>query len=168
MLMGSRHGLIVPVTYCSMTDQPILLVEGMTDVAAALTLGISAIGRPSNCGGISLLIDCLWNYRGPIIVMGENDQRIPKMPKGTIHPPACRACPFCWPGKYGANAIAKALRHELPKPQPKIAIRFPPQQVKDLRAWLNAGRMNPEDAAACAKAGKSLMRTFGIRQSEPV
>jgi hypothetical protein len=163
MMMGSHHGLIVPTTYCSTSNQPILLVEGMTDVAAALTLGISAIGRPSNCGGISLLIDCLWNYRGPIIVMGENDKRAPKMPVGMIHKLDCRGCPFCWPGKYGADTTAKSLRCELPQPQPKVAIRFPQLPAKDLRTWLNSGKMDPENTVSCYRAGRSLLRQLGVK-----
>lgn len=49
---GSHQGLFIPQAQFS----PVILIcEGPTDTAAALTLGYSAAGRPNCCGGIQQL-----------------------------------------------------------------------------------------------------------------
>ena len=53
--------------------RPLLIVEGPSDVAAALTVRLQAVGRPSARGGIILLAALLSAAECPIIVLGEND-----------------------------------------------------------------------------------------------
>jgi hypothetical protein len=99
---------------------PILLVEGASDTAAALTMGVNAVGRPSNLGGVSLLLDLLVDLPTDraIIVLGERDQK----PDGR------------WPGRDGALRTAERLAEGLERP---IAWSLPPDAAKDTRAWLN-------------------------------
>jgi hypothetical protein len=116
---GSKSGL----TYASdwdTGDGPILLAEGATDVAAAMTLGLSAIGRPSNRGGCAFLAELLESlpFEREIVVVGERDQK----ESGE------------WPGREGAIATAKELARRLKRP---IDWCLVPDAVKDLRAWVN-------------------------------
>jgi hypothetical protein len=70
---------------------PVIIVEGMSDTAAAMDLGFDAVGRPSNLGGLELLGRLI---RGrPVIIVGENDIK----PDGKQ------------PGKEGVDATALAL-----------------------------------------------------------
>jgi len=120
---------------------PILLPEGASDVLSCLAIGLSAIGRPSNTGGVDLLAPLLnaaledhaerWVEAGndgpapvrEIIVLGENDQK----PDGT------------WPGRDGAQHTAQRLALLLNRP---VRVAFPPAGAKDVRAWLCAAIPN--------------------------
>ena len=70
-LVGAKRGIIIPLTLPSRLD-PVLLVEGPTDVAACESLGLAAVGRPSNTGGAKLIAQLL--ARRDVLVVGENDQ----------------------------------------------------------------------------------------------
>ena len=117
---GSQCGL----TYALDWDTghgPVFLVEGASDTAALMTLGLAVIGRPSNTGGVALLTDLLTDFprdRG-IFVLGERDQK----PSGA------------WPGKEGAERTCKSLCQALDR---TIGCAMPPGDAKDVRAWLNA------------------------------
>ena len=128
-----------------------------------MTLGIATVGRPNNSTGGDLLVDLLWDWQGQIVVMGENDQREPKMPGDMKHAADCKGCQFCWPGKFGAETVAKVLRENLPKPQPRISIRYPVSKAKDLRSWLNKTLRCPENPQACARAGNVFLTKLGVR-----
>jgi len=103
-------------------DGPILIVEGASDTMAGLTLGIDAIGRPSNVGGMDFL------KRMPIRgkeawIFGENDVK----PNGD------------WPGKDGVERAYLALKGLC------RAVRvMPPDGIKDLRDWLRRGLTREE------------------------
>ncbi len=100
-------------TVLSNTELPILIVEGQTDVAAALDLGFEAIGRPSAQGGLKLLSKMpLHNHA--VIVIGENDSGI---------------------GKTGMEAAYRTLR----KLTTNIIEILPPDGIKDLRTWVHSG-----------------------------
>jgi hypothetical protein len=144
---------------------PLLLVEGMSDTAAAMTIGLQAIGRPSNTGGGPMLVALLrrMHWQGPIVVLGENDWREPKMPKGMTHPADCKGCAFCWPGAYGAAQIAKILWDRLPRPRPPILIRMP-SQSKDLRQWVNDASKQTDNSGECRRLGESLLHHLGIEK----
>lgn len=127
---GSRAGL----TYVDGWDSgngPILLVEGASDTAALLTIALNAVGRPSNAGGIELLLDLLVDLPSDrdIIVIGERDQK----PNGH------------WPGKAGAIRTAQRLADGLNRP---IAWSLPPDGAKDSRAWLQSTPEMPVDRLA--------------------
>jgi hypothetical protein len=115
---GSKAGLTYAYNQ-EMKSGPILLVEGASDTAALMTVGLAAIGRPSNAGGVSHLIDLLLDEAPdrPIFVIGERDQKL----GGS------------WPGKTGAISTAIALAEALERP---IRWGFPPDGAKDSRAWL--------------------------------
>lgn len=104
---GSKQGIFWPVT----DPQPTCFIpEGPTDTAAALCLGLFAVGRPScSCGGreIRQALRGL-NIRRAVIV-ADNDE----------------------PGIQGARRVAKELRGI------KVAIWTPP--AKDLREFVRCG-----------------------------
>ena len=118
-------------------DGPLLLVEGGSDVAACLTMGLNAVGRPSNTGGVKLLGELLANVprTRTVIVIGERDRKRHGDLKENArkrHSPECEGCSACWPGWFGAVNVAKQLAEKLARP---IAWALPPDDAKDSRAW---------------------------------
>ena len=71
--VGARRGLIVPATLHERPD-PVLLVEGASDVAACETLGLAVVGRPSNASGARELAALLDGRE--VLVIGENEQEV--------------------------------------------------------------------------------------------
>lgn len=133
---GSRRGLIVPN---GQHGGPVLIVEGASDVAAAKSMGLAAVGRPSNSGGSDELgkmldsVDC--------IVIGENDQK-----DGGA-----------WPGRTGAKNIAKRLSATWGEP---VNWALPPVGTKDIRSFLQsrvAAGLDLADGEACKAAGVELL-----------
>ncbi|MFC1794652.1 hypothetical protein ACFL3Q_13810 [Planctomycetota bacterium] len=106
---GSKNGLFIPGKLSA--DGFLLVCEGITDTAAALYLGFSAIGRP-NCNS---RIDLVLRYvRGrDVVIVGDND----------------------YAGKAGAEKLAAKLALCCSD----VRIVYPPAPIKDLRAWLRAG-----------------------------
>lgn len=91
----------------------VLVVEGMSDVAAAADMGFAAVGRPSNTGGQEIAGEVV---RGrSVVVVGENDAKADGK----------------WPGRDGMVATHAFLR----KRTHKVRMLMPPATVKDLRAW---------------------------------
>ena len=87
----------------------VFIVEGATDVCAALTLGLNAIGRPSCRGAVAhtqVTINRLGIQR--VIIIGDNDQ----------------------PGIDGAKALAAELQ------VPVASMLLP---TKDLREYVRMG-----------------------------
>jgi hypothetical protein len=129
-IKGSQSGLSFTCDW-NAGDGPIFLVEGPSDFAALKTIGLSAVGRPSNRGGVAFLTNLLFDVpaQREIIVVGERDQK----PTGL------------WPGKEGAISVATQLAEALERP---IAWGFPPDNAKDSRAWLQAMPQLPIDRLA--------------------
>lgn len=103
---GSHNGLFIP-------DQPmsstVLLCEGASDTAAALTLGFYAIGRQSCSSRMDLVIDfCRANGIREVIIVSDSDE----------------------PGLNGAVDLAKVLKIDL-------CMVVPP--TKDLREFVQMG-----------------------------
>jgi hypothetical protein len=98
---------------------PLLLVEGPSDLAAVLTMGLIGVGRPSNTGGVDHLVALLERIRREqdIVVIGERDQKDDGR----------------WPGRAGAISTAKQLAEALERP---ISWSLPPDRAKDTREWL--------------------------------
>ncbi len=102
---GSKEGLFMPHGHRSTC----YLVEGPTDLAAALTLGLWGIGRPSCRGAVAhtqVTINRLGIQR--VVIIGDNDQ----------------------PGIDGAKALAAELQ------VPVASMLLP---TKDLREYVRMG-----------------------------
>lgn len=104
------------------TDNPIIVVEGMTDVGTALDLGLTAVGRPSNLSGMDLLADLLRGKKA--IVLGENDKKA----NGSE------------PGREGMIAAFQILKHVTKH----VKMCMPPEHVKDLRHWYQTDGLTQE------------------------
>jgi hypothetical protein len=118
---------------------PIYIVEGGSDVAAFDDVNLRAIGRPSATGGVDHLIPLLRTLPPTdrtVVVLGENDRR---MQAGDVE---------LWPGKDGAEQVARQLAFALPGFT--IATAMPPEGVKDARAWV-AGRISPAQREGVAE-----------------
>jgi hypothetical protein len=132
---GSKRGLVVPRSLTVRAD-PVLLVEGASDVAALETLGLAAVGRPSNTAGATDLARLL---RGrEVIVVGERDQK----PDGR------------WPGREGAEQTAARLAACWKRP---VVFSLVPEGSKDVRDWLRSRDLDLSHADACAAAGEELL-----------
>lgn len=107
MVKGSERGLVYQYPLPK-TDKPILVVEGASDVMAAMDMGYVGVGRPSADGGGKLLSALL---RGrDVIIVGENDDGA---------------------GVRGMEKMFQVLKTAC-KSVKKV---LPPAGKKDLRAW---------------------------------
>lgn len=114
---GSRSGVFIPTEF---EDDPELWIcEGPTDCAALLSVGLNAIGRPSNTGGIEFIIEFVRRWRGTrVVVITDRDQR------GT-HAESLTA--------LGARTLA----NEIARVGRLVRVIRPP--VKDVREWIRSG-----------------------------
>jgi putative DNA primase/helicase len=94
-------------------DPPILIVEGASDVLAALDLGFTAIGKPSAKGGMSILREMPLAGK-EVWVIGENDAGA---------------------GKEGMDKTMLNLKSAVED----LMCVMPPEGVKDLRQWVKRG-----------------------------
>jgi hypothetical protein len=147
---GAKRGLIVPSNLHQLPD-PVLIVEGASDVAACCALGLAAVGRPSNRSGAddaAVMLD----GRG-VLVVGERDGK----PDGA------------WPGRDGAKAVAQQLAGRWGEP---VRWTLPPLNAKDARDWLRAELANgldANDAAAMRAAGAKFLEALqaAVREAKP-
>ena len=94
------------------SEDPIIVVEGKTDVLAAMDIGLVAVGRPSAKGKIQLLKKLCRGQN--IIVVGENDDNnVGQQGMELVFNNLASVC----------NSIAKVL---------------PPKTVNDLREWITS------------------------------
>lgn len=94
------------------SEYPLVIVEGATDVAAAIDMGLVAVGRPSSTGCIDKLAQLVVGRI--IIVLGENDA--------------------------GAGRGGMEKTHEVLQDYAKKAVKMlPPEGIKDLRQWTIQG-----------------------------
>lgn len=103
------------------SELPIVLVEGMTDAAAARDLGFESVGRPSNLAGLTYLKQLVKGRH--CFIVGENDIKADGR----------------HPGKEGVEAVFETLKNVC-----KLTKFFPPQGVKDLREWKNEHGLTKE------------------------
>lgn len=103
------------------SDHPVVIVEGMSDTAAALDLGFVAVGRPSNLAGLGYLKELVKGRR--VIILGENDVATNSR-TGRVR----------YPGREGMEAAFEVLKQVCDAT--KV---MPPEGFKDLRSWCNAG-----------------------------
>jgi hypothetical protein len=152
MVVGSRRGLTFVEDWADAYG-PIFVVEGGSDVAAGLTLGLCVIGRPSNTGGVEYLVRLLGKYDRKVILLAERDEK--DRTAMDRHDPDCRCCGQCYPGKFGAVETANRLSSRLGK---IVHWSFLPDDKKDLRAWLNSRGANPMNQTAMKRIAGSLIR----------
>jgi len=109
----------------------ILIVEGASDVAAAISVNICAIGRSSNVGGVTEILKLLQQHRHnrPIVVIGENDEKPHKRGCHDYCLIDCPGCTHCYPGKFGAEHVAAQL---------ECGYAMPPSPLKDLRECVSS------------------------------
>jgi len=133
---------------------PILIVEGASDVAAGLTLGLCVVGRPSNTGGVDYLTRLLSKHGDRrIVLIAERDEK----DRATLvrHRPDCRCCGQCFPGKFGAVQMSIRLSKRLDR---IVEWSFLVDAAKDLRAWLNGKKADVNNELAMARLRSSLLR----------
>lgn len=138
-MKGSKHGLYLPRDWWRGTG-PVVIPEGGSDTAALLTLGLIAIGRPSNLGGVNMLIGALQDFDRPIIVLGERDRKPERVGTHKQCRPECAGCSWCWPGRSGAKLTAERLKEAMSCK--RIVWRLPPAGAKDVREWVR-GESSP-------------------------
>lgn len=111
---GSRAGLIYDPELLSIEHpRRLWVVEGPTDTAALLSIGLDAVGVPS-AGGAADLLDSLARRLRPvsIVIVADGDG----------------------PGLAGAERLADALMIVAP-----VSVICPADGLKDCRAWIVAG-----------------------------
>ena len=147
MVEGSKRGIYLPANWKE-AKGPILVPEGASDVAAALTMNLTAIGRSSATGGKRILVSLLKDLPEDrdIVILGEMDARS----NGN------------WLGKEAAVKLAEYLAKELDRP---VYWALPPEG-KDLREYLQR-RSKGTNALA---RGKQLLLAIAERRNkvEPV
>lgn len=111
---GSRNGIFIPHFFTLDKREPLFVVEGPTDAAALFSLGLQAIGRPSNTGGHELLVEFLAGFRQVVILVDRDSN--PQARQGT---------------ERAAQNLAMALKG--------IVKIFHPPGFKDAREWISQG-----------------------------
>lgn len=143
---GAR-GLFVPIGW-NMTPGMVVIPEGASDTMALTALGLAAIGRPSNLGGGDHLAAMLNGYgfagddSRPVVILGENDAK----PNGQ------------WPGRDGAEAIARKLAEELRR---EVWIAYPPAGYKDVREYVTGHK-------AAILARETTLAAVGLQLAEHI
>lgn len=112
---GGRNGLFVPAEMCHI--DPLIVVEGPTDVAAMYGLGYDVIGRPS-CKACDDLVGAYCKRRNVVILADDDDlDRSGRRP-----------------GYDGAVKLARSLRGVAAS----VKVVTPPG-AKDARQWVQRG-----------------------------
>jgi len=114
VLPGGRNGLFIPEGTCAAAVSHVS--EGESDLAAALDLGLGAIGRP----GATACVGEVLSYLAPrkfngVSIISDRD------PNGT--------------GQAGAETLAAALLEA----GHILRVVLPPEPFKDLREWYRSG-----------------------------
>ena len=112
VVRGHRSGVFEPFQL-KVRDGELVICEGASDTAAALSVGLEAIGRFSCSGTLEETVDRIRRHRpGRVIVVADNDE----------------------PGLRGAERLIRRLDGFA-----RAELRRPPHGIKDLRAWTQAG-----------------------------
>lgn len=130
------------------SDLPVLIVEGMTDAAAAMDLGFVAVGRFSDLGGFDTLCNLI---RGrDVIVVGENDSVNPATGKR--------------PGHEGMVACFQVVQQTAKTAR----MVLPPDHLKDLRKWLIAGVTQEQFLAHVDKEAREHQERLVLPDDKPL
>lgn len=148
-LTGSNRGISFVVRDPFAIPGPVYLVEGHTDIATLHAIGLCAIGRPSNKGGIQQLATLLSDLpkSREIIVVGENDLK----ENGN------------WPGREGAEHTASSLAALLNRP---IKAAMVPEPFKDSREWFTAPQLCTEELGRLYRKSLTTIATYPIQIPE--
>lgn len=112
VVKGHSSGVFEPF-HLDVRGEELVICEGASDAAAALTVGLAAIGRFSCSGTLEETVARVLRHRpGRVIVVADNDE----------------------PGLRGAEQLLRRLDGIA-----RAELRRPPQGIKDLRAWTQAG-----------------------------
>lgn len=131
------------------SDHPVIIVEGMSDAAAALDLGFVAVGRPSNLAGLSMVADLARSR--PVIIVGENDE---------INPQTGQR-----PGHEGLIATFQVLRRICPS----CVMVLPPDHCKDLREWVRKDSVSQQDLLSYAgEHGRESAEDIVLPDNKPL
>lgn len=114
VIKGGKRGLTLPAGWRE-KHATLHICEGQSDVAAALSKGLNAIGRPGKTAGLRDLALICRDVNHSIVVVADNDQHDDGRP---------------------LHAFARQLSNELQK---EIGIFRPPKHFKDLRDFLTSG-----------------------------
>ncbi len=115
-IKGSRAGMFIPSGRRRGLDEEVWIVEGPSDVAAMLDIGLNAIGRPS-CRGLEQEIK-RWTTGMNVIVVADADEV----------------------GVAGAGSLIQTLRGSVRQ----VEMVLPPRGMKDAREALNHGISSDE------------------------
>lgn len=132
-MFGASHGVYFSQDWDQLSG-PTYIVEGGTDTAAMISAKVSAIGRPSNTGGVADLVGLLKGTSRDVYVVAERDRKPERIGGISSCPPDCKGCAWCWPGRFGAIEVAKKLSKELDR---EVGWFLPDLCAKDVRHWLN-------------------------------
>ncbi|MCA9312357.1 MAG: hypothetical protein KDA21_14180, partial [Phycisphaerales bacterium] len=128
---GGKRGLTVPDDLPA--DGEVYVVEGASDVAAGLTVGMPVIGRPSASAGAEDLAMLLEGY--DVFVVAERDGDEERSP-----------------GLEGALRVQRVMREQGAE---SVEVVRMPAAFKDLRTWLNSLQrhgLDLHDRDACCMA----------------
>jgi hypothetical protein len=157
-IWGGRRGIVYDLAEVVGlgADDVLLIVEGASDVAAAMTIGLYAIGRPNNTGGADLVAELIRKHAPPgakWVIVGENDQKEDGK----------------WPGREGAIKVAGEVAQLLGQGEGHWCL--PPANVKDLRGWLIQSRIDIDDPGQCRQFRDEVLtwvgRSSGLEGDEP-
>jgi hypothetical protein len=115
-MKGGKRGLYLPDGW-EEGEGPLYVPEGASDVAALLDHGLRAVGRPSCTGGEQHLRALLAGKDIDVVILGENDRKEDGR----------------WPGRDGAEAVARGLANALGR---RVHWALPPRGHKDVRAYV--------------------------------
>ena len=104
----------------------IYVAEGETDTAALLSMGVYAIGIPGSGQATRMVVDFILGRSLSVVIVGDNDDA----------------------GRFGARKLASKLSLY----SPCVKLIYPPEGIKDARAWLHQGatREQLQEAARAA------------------
>lgn len=131
-------------------NEPVLIVEGPTDRAAAFDWGYDVVGKPSCNDGDDLLVEFLnvikraTGRRRDVVILSQLDAAMPKKGGGVFHP-----------GQDGSVKTARAIFYAARSVR-IIAPPGPVGAIDDARKWLIAGGTRADVDRAIA--GKKPIR----------
>jgi hypothetical protein len=152
LMAGGKRGLTIPAGWQDRPG-PVIVPEGPSDVLALTAMGLAAVGRPSNTGGVEMMAKLLADVPAdrPIVVLGEFD------PKANGK----------WPGRDGAVKAAEELAAKLGR---TLSWALPPAGTKDARAWCKAQKLPTTGQAiggAWTSAGTEFVDALELQTVRP-